>query len=400
VPPVRARFAADNGRRPAQVRQPASDAGPATGPSVRLARNSAPIAAAIGHMESVEDYGAFLTATRGADMGPMRPDLVDRLVRRLEPMPVCNLFVRSPTGKVITAAYVETFLVPDVEWTVAEAARAVDRVKLAYRAAAQTGARLVALGGFSSIVGESARLNPSLEYGIAFTTGNSLTAAVIAEQVLAHLAGARGATVTVVGAAGDVGSGVCRVLYARGLRLMLVGRRPEPLEALAAELPGAAVRHWDDAAPESDIVVLVSSATLAGVSLDRVPASALVVDAGHPPNAKAPSGAGPAYARGGRVRLHYPLESDLPEFLAYYRPGELHACLAEGMALALEERWEPFSSGRGGITPPRAGEILALAARHGIHPAPLIFPMTRTEPVHEVRAIPPARVARAAPAVE
>ena len=400
MPPVRARLPAGNGRGPREVRVQASDAGPATAPAVRLARTSAPVAAAIGHMESVEAYRGFLTATRGPDMGPMRLDLVDRLVRRLEPMPVCNLFVRSPTGEVITATYVECFLVPDVEWTVAEAAQAVDRVKMAYRAAAQTGARLVALGGFSSIVGESARLNPSLEYGIAFTTGNSLTAAVIAEQVLASLAGARDATVTVVGAPGDVGSGVCRVLHARGLRLLLVGRRPEPLGALAAELPGAEVRPWDEAAPASDVVVLVSSASLAGVSLDRVPPGALVLDAGHPANASPPSGAGPAYARAGRVRLHHPLESDLPEFLAYYRPGELHACLAEGMALALEKRWEPFSSGRGGITPARTAEILALAARHGIQPAPPIIQTARPEAEHAVRAIPPARVASAAPAVE
>ncbi len=41
------------------------------------------------------------------------------------------------------------------------------------------------------------------------------------------------------------------------------------------------------------------------------------------------------------------------------------------MALALERRFEPFSQGRGFITPQRVEEIETIAARHGIHLAPL-----------------------------
>jgi predicted amino acid dehydrogenase len=329
------------------------------------------VAAAIGHLESADSYSAFIAAIRGSELTHLRVDQVERFVRRLEPMPICNVFVRSPTGAVITAAYVDAFLLPDASWG-GDPLQAVRRVQAAYRTAAQTGARLVALGGFSSIIGEMAHLNPSREYGIAFTTGNSLTAAVIAEQVFKVLEGAT-TTVTVVGAAGDVGSGVCRILHSRGLGLRLVGRRREPLEQLASELRGASVWTWDDAAPESDLVVLVSSSFLGEVSLDGVPTSAVVLDAGHPPNASAPPGPAPRYARAGRVRLQYPLESDLTEFLDYYSGGELHSCLAEGLALALEDRWESFSSGRGGITSARAADILGLAARHGIEPAPLRF---------------------------
>jgi hypothetical protein len=49
----------------------------------------------------------------------------------------------------------------------------------------------------------------------------------------------------------------------------------------------------------------------------------------------------------------------------------VHGCLLEGMALALEGRFEPFSQGRGFITPERVAEIEAIAARHGIYLAPL-----------------------------
>ena len=41
------------------------------------------------------------------------------------------------------------------------------------------------------------------------------------------------------------------------------------------------------------------------------------------------------------------------------------------MALALEGRFESFSQGRGFITPQRVEEIETIAARHGIHLAPL-----------------------------
>jgi hypothetical protein len=52
-------------------------------------------------------------------------------------------------------------------------------------------------------------------------------------------------------------------------------------------------------------------------------------------------------------------------------PDVVHGCLLEGMALALEHRFEPFSQGRGFITPDRVDEIRTIAARHGISLAPL-----------------------------
>lgn len=51
-------------------------------------------------------------------------------------------------------------------------------------------------------------------------------------------------------------------------------------------------------------------------------------------------------------------------------PSEF-GCLLEGMALALERRFEPFSQGRGFITPERVEEIETISARHGIFLAPL-----------------------------
>jgi predicted amino acid dehydrogenase len=51
-------------------------------------------------------------------------------------------------------------------------------------------------------------------------------------------------------------------------------------------------------------------------------------------------------------------------------PDVVHGCLFEGMALAPESRFEPFSQGRGFITQERVEEIETIAARHGIFLAP------------------------------
>ena len=51
-------------------------------------------------------------------------------------------------------------------------------------------------------------------------------------------------------------------------------------------------------------------------------------------------------------------------------PNMAHGCLLEGMALALEGRFEPFSQGRGFITPQHVKAIESIADCHGIHLAP------------------------------
>ncbi|MEQ1569016.1 MAG: NAD(P)-binding domain-containing protein [Myxococcota bacterium] len=313
----------------------------------------------VGHLDGPEAYRDALTALRGDDLRP--PELADVVARvpRMPPMPICTFTVSSLTGVTRRAAYVDAFLLVADGWSIPAAAR---KVSAACAEAVRLGARLVALGGFTSIVGELASLAPP---GAAFTTGNTLTAAVIAAQVAA--CAPPEARVAVVGAAGDVGSGVARILAARGHPLLLSGRKPAPVEVLASEL-GATAGPFDALAPGADVVVLVASAARGGVSLQGVRPDARVLDAGHPPNG---SGGLAPRARAGRIVHACPPRGGLAAFLDHAGPGRHHACLAEAEVLALEDRYEPFSVGRGGITPARAEEILAIAARHGVTPAPV-----------------------------
>ncbi len=61
-------------------------------------------------------------------------------------------------------------------------------------------------------------------------------------------------------------------------------------------------------------------------------------------------------------------------FYSFPAPRVAHGCLLEGVALALERRFESFSQGRGRVTPERIEEIWEIASRHGIVLAPLFGP--------------------------
>jgi fatty aldehyde-generating acyl-ACP reductase len=321
----------------------------------------------IGHLDSMQAYQDALEVLRGPDRPPLTMERVQELIPRMEPMPICDVALRSAQGFDRRGIYVDVFLLP----TRTPALRAaLVKVRAACRQAAATGARIGVLGGFSSIVGEQTGARLTDEFGLPFTTGNTLTAAVIATQVERAASDLAAPTIAVVGAAGDVGSGVCRILHSKGLELLLVGRARPPLERLAIELAGQRVCSWAEAAPQADCVVLVASTMHGAISLASVPKHAMVLDAGHPPNARPSPGL--RYAMAGRVTHHHKPRGEIPQFIEQGGgAGEFHACLVEGEVLAFEQRWEAFSTGRGNIRPEQASEIQGLARRHGIEPAPL-----------------------------
>jgi len=200
----------------------------------------------IGHLDSMQAYQEALEVLRGPDRPPLTMERVQELIPRMEPMPICDVALRSAQGFDRRGIYVDVFLLP----TRTPALRAaLVKVRAACRQAAATGARIGVLGGFSSIVGEQTGARLTDEFGLPFTTGNTLTAAVIATQVERAASDLAAPTIAVVGAAGDVGSGVCRILHSKGLELLLVGRARPPLERLAIELAGQRVCSWAEAAP-------------------------------------------------------------------------------------------------------------------------------------------------------
>ena len=181
-----------------------------------------------------------------------------------------------------------------------------------------------------------------------------------------------------MGATGDVGSGCARCLAPHVKRVLLNARNLVRLRKLAAELEANGVQVEicsQQFSAEADIVICAASLASPSLLLGRIAPGAIVCDAGYPknlcPNAQMPDArvffGGLGHITGG-MRF-------TPDFHGVLNrhpfPDVVHGCLLEGMALALEGRFEPFSQGRGFITPQRVEEIETLAERHGICLAPL-----------------------------
>ncbi|WP_306324045.1 MULTISPECIES: aminotransferase class III-fold pyridoxal phosphate-dependent enzyme [unclassified Streptomyces] len=241
------------------------------------------------------------------------------------------------------------------------------------------GARLIGLGGATSIVGDRG-LWTAKTVDTAVTSGNSLTtyAALAAVRHCAERLG-RGpgeARLTVVGYPGSIGLAMTRLLLADGYELDLV-RRPGTrtdaslLRYLEPDERTRVTLH-DDPAPLYDTPRLYVSASSTGGALNaaRMRPGSVVVDVALPRDVAA----APPDAHDVLV-----IDAGLVSATDAVRLGDgtlpapaqqLNGCLAETIVLALEERAEPFSLGRE-LDLDRIRTIGELAAKHGFLPTPL-----------------------------
>ncbi len=349
--------------------------------------------ALIAHQESWRAAGDVLAVLRGPGRAPI-PDVdLKDIFPWFPPRAVCHIDHRSVLGHSVHGIYIDSFIPPDrlgPEYREENIAR----VREAATCAIQAGARIVSLGGFSSILieGDSDHLPERGE--TVFTTGNTLTVALVVQGVKKMCAfQARDmsqATLLIVGATGDVGSGCARCLAPLVNRVVLNARNLDRLRGLAQELSagGRAVDITTDLQQlfvQADIVICVASLASPSLLLGRLAPNAIICDAGYPKNLSPVDGlegctvffGGLGQSQGGMS-----FEPDVHRVLHRHPfPNVGQGCLMEGMVLALEGRFEPFSQGRGFITTERVQEIETLAARHGIHLAPLYNAQGPLEPV-------------------
>ena len=187
------------------------------------------------------------------------------------------------------------------------------------------------------------------------------------------------ATVLIIGATGDVGSGCARCLAPFVTRLQLRARNQARLNTLAAHLQADGCQIDTACGPQqfdlqADIVICAASLPSPSFVLNGISPGAIVCDAGYPKNLSplASHQAKVFYGGLGQVTGDLRLSPDLNGILNRHPfPNVVHGCLLEGISLALENRFEPFSQRRGFITRGRVAEMEKIAARHGIVLAPL-----------------------------
>ncbi|MCX5931665.1 MAG: long-chain acyl-[acyl-carrier-protein] reductase, partial [Cyanobacteria bacterium] len=207
-----------------------------------------------------------------------------------------------------------------------------------------------------------------------FTTGNTHTAWVIAQQVELN-APSLGidlsqAKVAVVGATGDIGSAVCRWLSQKTgvAELLLVARQPQPLLDLQAELGGGRILSLEEALPEADVVVWVASLPQGlSIEADSLRSPCLMIDGGYPKNLDTKvAGGGVHVIKGGIVEFWQDIGWQMMEVADMDNPRrQLFACFAEAMLLEFEGLRTNFSWGRNNITLANMELIGAASLRHG-----------------------------------
>jgi predicted amino acid dehydrogenase len=349
--------------------------------------------ALIGHQESWTAAADVLAVLSGPERPRLPDDEIKDILPWIPPRAVCHVEVgsivnKSTVGATARGLYIDSFIPPD-RLEAAYVHENIARVRDAAACAINAGAKIVSLGGFSSILIEGNFDQLPERHDTVFTTGNTLTVGFIVQGIrkMCALEGRnlRRSTLLIVGATGDVGSGCARCLAPQVKRVLLSARNLERLRRLAAELQGNGVqveiatdlleKDVQRFSAEADIVICAASLASPSLLLGRTAPDAIVCDAGYPknlsPSAQMP-GARIFFGGLGQITGGLRFAPDFHGILNRHPfPDVVHGCLLEGMALALEGRFEPFSQGRGFITPKRVEEIETIAARHGIYLAPL-----------------------------
>jgi predicted amino acid dehydrogenase len=253
-------------------------------------------------------------------------------------------------------------------------------VKTAYRKIIQTGrlaerlgAKILGLGAFTSVVGDSG-VTIARSLDIPVTTGDSYTVAVAIESILQAASRLEiplaGATAAIVGATGKIGSVCAEILSDRTGELILYGRRPEALVALRDRLKGgnppAVLRTSTEIEDLKDaqLILSVTSAINTVIPADLPQPGSVICDVARPRDVSRQV----AFQRqdvlvidGGMVEIPGPANFN---FDFGFPPGMAYACMAETIALALEGRFEAYTLGKQ-ITRTQVADIAAIAIRHG-----------------------------------
>jgi fatty aldehyde-generating acyl-ACP reductase len=332
----------------------------------------------IGHLTSLEhaqrvafELGYPEYADQGLDFWCSAP-----------PQIVDNITVTSVTGQKIEGRYVESCFLPEMLAT--RRMKAATRKILNAMAHAQKhGINITALGGFSSIIFETFKLeqipqirNIKLEFE-RFTTGNTHTAYIICRQVeqASRKLGIEleKATVAICGATGDIGSAVCRWLDAKTdvKEMLLIARNTERLTSLQSDLGRGKIMGLEEALPLADIIVWVASMPK-GVEIDSnsLKKPCLLIDGGYPKNLGTKIVHPEVYVlNGGIVEHSLDIDWKIMDIVRMDVPArQLFACFAESMLLEFEKLHTNFSWGRNQITVEKMEQIGQVSVKHGFRP--------------------------------
>lgn len=313
-------------------------------------------------------------------LGLLPGRLVESAMRRLPLKPWVHATVTAADrpdavlGDVIALPLTPSILLGD------DRALIADRIDQAIDLAVARGATVLGLGALTApATAGGAKLRRRTDIGV--TNGNAYTTAITAAAIERIAAGrAHRPVVALVGANGSVGSAVARLVARSGVaeQLVLVGRTPAALAALATDL-GASWSTTMTDCRRADLVVLMTSAAGAVLAPEHLKLGAVVLDDTQPRNTS------PALATD-RPDVTV-LDGGVVATPGLYRTGHgigvadgaSFACLAESALLALADHRGHGTIGRPSLE--QVDRVRALAAQFGSLGFDLASPTSFGEPV-------------------
>ena len=328
------------------------------------------------HPLSLEDVVRYEPSAKGKGEAILR--------KIMEWMPAWNAAhvtgIRTPDGRETEGWFVSAALLPEQIISFPRE-KVYERIVRAIEIGAELGAGIAGLGAFTGVVGDGG-VTVAERSPIPVTTGNSLT---IWAGIASLFRGAqemgidpKEATAVVVGATGSIGSACVKLIAPRVKRLILVARNNTRLakfhDTIAGELPCESSYTTDLSAAvrEGQLILTATSSTQDVIEPEDLQTGAVVCELSLPHDVSrrvAQERPDVLVVEGGNMLLpgnpHFErVREPGQEFDLNLPPRTALACMSETMVLALENRLESFSLGRG-IDVDKVVEIGQLAAKDG-----------------------------------
>ena len=301
---------------------------------------------------------------------------LDRMLGEAEPFTVASRVVCSSVGGEVDLDII------GVPFTAAQAHQLIRQgrrewlrhmVLDAVERAVGNGADVVGLGGYTSIVTDSAR--DVIEDTVRITSGNALTAACAVDFTHSWMS-ATGPLrrVGIVGALGNIGAVLAELLAEHATAMTLVGRagsarRLDRHAARLSHLTQVIVSEDLGALRDCDVVITASNAPEPVIEVRHLGSRApvLIYDIAVPGDVSPMVGQLPnvQWHRGSTMLLPLAQQTHIPG--VDLPPGTVHACLAESLVLGFEPGLSNTSLGP--LTTTDVHRIRHHAAKHGFVPA-------------------------------
>jgi fatty aldehyde-generating acyl-ACP reductase len=328
------------------------------------------------HPLSVDDVARYEPGAAGKGA-----PIVRKIMEWMPPWATVHVTgVRAPDGRETEGWFVTAPLFPEqmMEFPREEVYK---RIVRAIEIGAELGAEVAGLGAFTGVVGDGG-ITVAERSPIPVTTGNSLT---IAAGIQSFFRGARemrvdpaSSTAAVIGATGSIGAACVRLIAPHVKEVVLVARNLTRLvkfaEQMKSELPCGVSYTTDisDAVRRSQLILTATSSTQDVIQPEDLQTGAVVCELSLPHDVSR------------RVALERPdvlvteggnmLVPGDPYFERVREPGTAFdlnlpprtalACMSETMVLALENRAECYTLGRG-IDVNKVIEIERMASQCG-----------------------------------